>query len=376
MRMLKWFFLLSKRLYKKWMFLVLICLIPLSVLALKLASAEKAGFAQIAVVNPHTEISDQILEKLNESSGILRFLEYESADDALADLSASRLDAVWVLPEDLAERFAAFVNDPKGDHYIVKVYRQEDSLKTRLALEKLSAAMFPYTSRMFFLKCMREDAELDLSKLTDEEILDYYDRFFTEGTLFTFAFPDGVTATEESERNYLTSPIRGLLSIVVLLAGLSAAMLYIDDEKKGVFAFAKSGDRVLISFACQLTAILNVAAFVFAAVFLLGVNTYFLRELAVTLIFVLNTALFCTVLQQLLNSLLLFAPTATVLTILDVLICPIFFDLYVQKTPQYLLPNAYYINAVHSNVYLRASLAFTAVSAAILLLIYLRKRRA
>ena len=219
MRLLKWFFLLSKRLYKKWMFLVLICLIPLSVLALKLASAEKAGFAQIAVVNPHTEISDRILETLNEGSGILNFLEYESADDALADLSASRLDAVWVLPEDLAERFAAFVNDPKGDHYIVKVYRQEDSLVTRLALEKLSAAMFPYTSRMLFLKCMREDAELDLSALTDEEILGYYDRFFAEGTLFTFAFPDGVTAAEENERNYLTSPIRGLLSVVVLLAG-------------------------------------------------------------------------------------------------------------------------------------------------------------
>ena len=376
MRWLKWFFFLSKRLYKKWMFLVLIALIPLSILALKLAGTQRSGFAQIAVVNPGTEITNQIVENLRDSGGIVNFIEYGSRDDAVADLRADRLDAVWVLPEDIEQRFSAFVNDPKGDHYIVKVIKTEDSLKTRLALEKLSAAMYPYTSRLFFLKTVRGDAELDLSALTDAEILDYYDRYTTEGTLFAFAFPDGVSAVEENERNYLTAPVRGLLSVVVVLAGLSAAMLYIRDEQNGVFAFAKSGDRVFISFAMQLTAVLNIGFFACLAVFLLGVNTAVLREIGITLLFMLNTALFCTVLQQVLPSLLFFAPTATLLTILDVLICPIFFDFWVQKKLQFFFPNAYYINSVHSDYYLKYSLVFTAVSLCILLLFYLRKRKA
>ena len=49
--LLKWFYALSKRLYKKWLFLVLILLIPLSASALKAASAHSKGFSQIAIVN-------------------------------------------------------------------------------------------------------------------------------------------------------------------------------------------------------------------------------------------------------------------------------------------------------------------------------------
>lgn len=63
------------------------------------------------------------------------------------------------------------------------------------------------------------------------------------------------------------------------------------------------------------------------------------------------------------------------LSVIDVLICPIFFDYYVQKKPQLLFPNTYYINSVHSNIYLRYSLVYTAVLTLVLVVFYLRKRK-
>ena len=133
---------------------------------------------------------------------------------------------------------------------------------------------------------------------------------------------------------------------------------------------------VFLSFAFQLTAVLNIGFFVFLSMFVLGVNTIWWRELLIFLVLVINTALFCTLLQQVVRRIMYFAPLMVLTTVLDVLICPIFFNYSVQRIPQYLLPNAYYINAVHSNVYLGYSFIYMAVTAGLLAIFYLRKRKA
>ena len=374
---LKWIYFLSKRLYKKWMFILLIVLIPLSVGALTLVSTESKGFVQIAYVNGAGDLGDQILQNLDSGKGIIRYIIYDDVEAARHDLMADRVDAVWVLPDHMEERIAAYVNKPTADHYIVQVIRKQESLKTRLTLEKLSSAMYPFLSRELFLHCVRSDPDFDLSHLSDEQIYAYFDNYFTEGELFEFAFPDGAAAPKDTERDYMTSPIRGLLSVVTLLAGLSSAMLFMSDEKKGVFAYAKSESRVFLSFAFQLTAVLNIGFFVLVSMFVLGVNTVLWRELLVFLIFVINTSLFCTLLQQLVRRLIYFAPIMVLTTVLSLLLCPIFFDYTVQRIPQLLFPGTYYINAVHSDVYLFYSLIYMAVCSFILLLFYLlRKRKA
>lgn len=375
MNILKWFYFLSKRLYKKWMFVLIICLVPLSVAALKITSNQKSGFVQIAIVNLSGSQGDKIIENLNDTGSIISYTYFTDTETAIDGLKADKFDSVWVLPESIEERIADFVKKPNENNYIVEVYKREESLKTRLALERLSGAIFPFTSRQFFLKSIREDKDLALSNLTDEQIYKYYDDYFNNGSLFKFAFPDDNTSVKQGEQNHITSPIRGLLSAVVLLAGLSGCMLYITDEKRGVFSFTKSSNRLLISFAFELTAIINVFAFVFISVYVLGVNTYLFREIAVSLIFVINTALFCTLICNLIKNTNILAPVSILITVLDIFICPIFFDYWIQKKPQLLLPNTYYINSVHSNIYLKYSLIYTAVLTLILLCFYLKKRK-
>ena len=375
-KLLKWLFFLSKRLYKKWTFLLLIGMIPVSVAALAVTSVQNKGFVQIAVVNLAEDMGDQIIEQLNSGEGIINAIEYRDEAQARKDLQADKLDAVWVLPENMAHRIAAFVHNPEEDNYIVQVIRKEESLKTRLALEKLSGAIYPFTSRLFFLQCVREDPDFDLSYLTDDEIYAYYDNFFSAENFFRFSFPDNSTDVKQNEQDYMTSPIRGVLSAVTLLAGLSAAMLFISDEKKGVFSYLKNSSRVFVSFAFQLTAILNVGFFAFLSMFVLGVNTFFWRELVIFFIYAVNAALFCTVLQQLVSRMIYFAPVMVLISVLDLLICPIFFDYTVQRKLQYVFPNTYYINSVHSYAYLEYSLLYMGAAALILFLAYLYKRKA
>ena len=195
---LKWVFFLSKRLYKKWMFILLIALIPLSVGALTFTSTEGKGFVQIGYVNGAGELGNAILGNLDSGKGIINFIVYDDAEQAKRDLQADRLDAIWILPDHMEERIAAYVKKPTADHSIVQVIRKEESLKTRLSLEKLSSAMFPFLSRQLFLQSVRNDPDFDVKSLSDAQIYKYFDDYFTDGELFTFSFPDTAAAPKDT----------------------------------------------------------------------------------------------------------------------------------------------------------------------------------
>ncbi|MBR4761969.1 MAG: ABC transporter permease [Clostridia bacterium] len=375
-KLLKWFYYLSKRLYKKPTFIALILLIPLSVAAFSLVANEKAGFVRIAVVNcDNSGIGAKITDELVNGSKAVNFTEYADLDAALADLDKETLDAVWVLADGLPGKIKEFADDLSGENSIAQVYMKENNLGARLPLEKLSAAIYPYASKRLYYKFLRENPAADLSKLSDSDIHAYYKEYVTGGNLFTFSFPNGGNANV-NEANYLVSPVRGILSVITVICGMASAMFYISDEKRGAFARARASGRVLISFGSQFTAVMNIGVFALAAIFILGVNAPALREIAIFFVFVINVSLFCTVLAELIKNLALFASVATLLTVLQMLLCPVFFDYGIQKIPQLLFPNTYYINSVHSDLYLKYSFVYMAVAAALMGLIYLKKRKA
>lgn len=375
-RFFKWFYCLSKRLYKNAAFIIVILLIPLSALAFKLTVKKQEGFFNIAVVNEDSGgIGNEITASLKADSVITDIAEYKSEKAAVEDLTSGKIDVVWILPADIGERINKFAKDPGKNPGLVRAVITGEDIKTRLVGEELFGAVYPFISRQFYLNCVRNSGEFDLSQLSDEEVFRYYENFWNEGELFEFAPPSGSQGIRENEKNILVSPLRGLLSVVVMLGGFAATMLFIRDSKNGVFSWAKSSTRVLISFAAQFTAALNISVFVFAAVFALGVNTAVWREVLILFIFAANAALFCTLLGILVKDLNIFACVATFLAVAEMALCPIFFSFRRQHYPQLIFPNTYYINSVHNNVYLLYSVIYCALLSAALAAVYLKRRR-
>ena len=374
---LKWIFFLSKRLYKKVTFLVLLLLIPLSALALKLASAEDSGFVRVALVNEAkgNAFSENLIEDLRSSTRLLRFTVYDTEDDALKAMYGNKVDSVWIFPEELEEKIERYVESRSGNDSFIRVLQKEDSVINRMALERLSGTIYPHLSRKIFLNYIRGSDRFDLNDMTDEELFAYYDQFYSEDPLFSFDYPDGGTADPKEPVHFLTAPIRGMLAVIVMLCGMAAAMLFSQDEKRGVFAWAKPSSRFWISIASQLTAVAGTAIMMFFAVFFLGANVSFLRETGILLLFILNATLFCTVLQQGIKRVNVLATTVTILTVLMLIVCPIFFDTRMFKIPQLLFPVTYYIQSAYNNTYLLYSLLYGAVLSGILFLLSLWRCR-
>ena len=157
---------------------------------------------------------------------------------------------------------------------------------------------------------------------------------------------------------YLLAPVRGLLSIVVLLCGLAAALFYLQDEERGTFSWVPYAKKPYIAFACQLIAVVNLSAVMLAALYVSGIGTVFWRELVALLLYAVSCSLFCMLLGQLVGSIKGLCALLPLLAVVMIAVCPVFFDLKAQAPFQIFFPPTYYIRSVYNNAYLLWSVVY------------------
>lgn len=342
MKLLLWFWLLTKRLYKKPTFLVILALIPLTVLFYSLASKEESGVLTVALVG-----QEQICAELEESGQLLRYVRCDSAARAELLVATGKADAAWIFPEDLQERTEAFMLSPTAENAVVRVVQREENVALALAREKLSGVLLPLVSRSYYLHFLRQTYP-ELADLQDEELLKYYDGTDMGGTLFEYDSAEG----NLQQVHYLMSPVRGLLAVVIFLGGMATAMYRLKDAENGTFCWVPARYQLLTELGSQLVTGINLCAVSLVALLISGQSGSLPSEILCALLYSLAVALFCMVLRRLLGSIRALGTALPVMVVAMLLICPVFFDLDALRGLQLALPPVYYINGVFDCRYL------------------------
>ncbi len=352
-RLCRWLILLNKRLYKKATFVILLVLIPLTVVALSLVFQEDSGFVTIALgqENPDDALASEIVAELTQNQRVIRFVPCETAEQAEAMVTGHRADAAWVIAADLQEKLNSFLKTRHNREAVVTVLLREETVPLRLANEKLAGVLYRRCAPALYRQYVRNDvAELD--SVSDEELMSYYLSFEQENDLFQFAYPDGDSGGDYVSGGYLVAPLRGLLSVFVLLGGLAAAMFYKQDERRGVFAWVRQSRLPFIAAGCQGIAVVNLTAVMLASLAIAGITGSLLRELVAALLYAVCCTSFCFLLSQLIRPINVLGMITPPLIVCAIVTCPIFFDFGALRLLQLLLPPTYYLHAVHSNRYL------------------------
>ena len=347
-KLLLWFAMLSKRLYKRPTFLVIMVMIPLLVLGYVAISGGESGMITIGLAcrNPDS-VTQEIFAELKDNSELLSFRIYSDTQEAETLLQGGKLDAVWIFPENMAQRIEAFSQQPTSSKAFITVLEREDNVSLMLSREKLNSAVYARVAKYVYVQFLRDLAP-ELSDLSDEQLLAYYDATAISADLFDFR-----SATAQQKSNtYLLSPLRGLLGTLILLCSLATSMYYIRDVEKGTFAWVNRRWQFLPELGCQFSASLHIAAICWICLTFSGLAGNLWIELVVWIMYSLCCSLFAMLLRQLCNSLGLLGTLLPLLIILVLVICPVFFDLGALRQLQYLLPATYYINAIHNSRYL------------------------
>lgn len=351
-KMFIWLWLFTKRLYKKPTFLVLLALIPLLVLGYSTVARQDSGVVSIALASYDNEdrLTNAIMDDLGESK-LISFHRCDTPEKAMQLLETGRVDAAWIFPAKLVDKFCKFINSPFNPSFI-KVVERQSTIPLKLAREKLSGAVFAHCTPQLYLNYIRREIP-QLKNVADEELLKHYEAIKVDGRLFEFSFMDGTNADELLEKSsYMTAPVRGLLAVVVVLCGLAGAMYAMQDEKRGTFAWLPERKRPFAELAGELICTANASVAMVIALALFGVTEHWLREAVNLLLFILAVCAFSMLVSRLCVSLRVLCTAAPVLLVTMIAICPVLFDLGQFYQLQLLFPPTYYINAVYSNQYL------------------------
>lgn len=368
-RVFTWLWLLTKRLYKKPTFLVLLALIPALVLGYGMVAREDSGLVTIAIAcrDNNDPMANAIMEDLMKSD-VVYFRRCDTPEEAKALLNRGKAEAAWIFTDHFEENIykyiAATFHQP-----VVEITERQSTIPMKLTREKLSGTIFEHMSPHIYLSYIRSEIP-QLAHISDEQLLGYYEATKIEGRLFEFSTVDGEPATDLLENaSYLTSPVRGLLAVVVTLCGLAGAMYAKQDEKLGTFSWMPEKKRPLAELAGEAVCVGNAAVVTLIALALMGATTDLLRELLALALFVLAVCAFSMLVSRLCGSQQMIGMWTPVLLVVMLVICPVFFDFAALFRLQLLFPPTYYVNGAYGSQYLIWAPIYIAVCFALCALI-------
>ena len=356
-----WFWMLTKRLYKKPTFVAILILIPLLVLCYNAASRADSGMITVALAQQDDDVlAARVVQELSDSSQLLRCVVCDSAQRAEELVRLGKADTAWILHEGFTQKLEAFVASPTARNAFVTVLVREDTVLLKLSREKLSGAMYALYAKMIATDFVRENIP-GLSHVSDGTLAQYYENTFDGTELFVYDETDPASANAQNT-HYLTAPVRGLLAVVIVLCGMASGMYWQEDLRRGTFGWLSGRGKCFAELGCQMVALVNVAAVVLVALYFAGMTASLGAELAAMGLYVLCVAAFCAALRRLCASLRVLGTLLPLLVVMMLVICPVFFDLGPLRGVQYLLPPTYYLNGVFDKSYLLGLAAYGAGS--------------
>jgi len=358
--LLLWLLLLIKRLYKKPAFWAILIIIPVVIFAYGLTSQEESGMITVVLSSQNTDdaFSESIINELKDSSDIIRFMVEEDASVAEEMVYNGVADAAWIISSSAKEDLGAFVKGRYTGKGFVRVVVRDETVPLLLANEKLSGRLFVSSAKVCFLQYLREDAALN--EVSDGEIMGYFDGLAIEDDLFSYSYVSN-SKNNANARNYLLMPVRGILSVLLMIGAMAAAMFYIADDSEGLFSWISLRRKPYVEFGCQVIALSNIMAVVLIAIFATGLHVSIVRELLISAVYVLCCAAFGQLVRMICRTRQCIGMVMPLLIMVMLVVCPVFISLPGMKLLQLLFPPTYYLNAVYNNAYLAYFVLYTFV---------------
>ena len=357
---LLWYALLTKRLLRKPVFLFLLLCVPLLAGAMALVARQDSSIVTVALVcDTDDAAARRSAERLLRSDSLVRCTAYETEAEARDALSKARVDAVWIFGDRTSDELLRFVSG-RGTRGAVTVVEREETVFLRLAREQLAASLYPEASYTLFRTYLTE--RLGAPADAPDEFFDqYYQTRIAEDPIIIFSHIGG--SESASAADYLVTPVRGLLALLLILTGLASAMYYDEDARREVFLRLPALLRRFLPLLYHLTALLPMGLAALLALWAAGLLGPLPREIGLMLLFCLSAAVFGELLRRLCRTRSRLGALIPVLMAGMLALCPVFLDLNILAPVRHLLPPFYYLNAVRSSAFIWQLALFTFAAA-------------
>ena len=338
-----WYFLIKKRLLKKTGFLIILLSIPLLTVAFShFAETEDAGFVTVALACDEGEDRQLCLDAIDEiceSSDILYFFKAESPEAAREAVDKGKCDSAWIFCANVSERLDKFARGEET--FLCTAYEKGENTLLTLSKEKVFPQFYGEIAYRIYEKWV--DKTFGEGEVSAEEMAKVHENMAITGDFVRFEYANSDKAPEFEGSGYLTSTLRGLLSIVMLLCAFAAAMYFLSDDKRGIYAFLPRYGRFAVLAATVLAALTFSAVIITASLYFSGNYGELLSESLLMMAYILALTGFVCLLASVIPGVAAFCVTVPVLTAAALLVSPVFADFSRFRAVQLVFPSYHYL---------------------------------
>ncbi|MDO4615253.1 MAG: ABC transporter permease [Lachnospiraceae bacterium] len=351
-RIVTWTLLLQKRILIKPMFQITILLIPLILVLLFSFSNQSEGLIRVAVYcedrSESGELADSMLEK---SDDVIRYYEVDSEEQLYSEVETDKAQCGFLIPEDFGEKIE--LGNRSG---LVTVLIKNASVSTRVIEEVLCGELFSAQVFQMTEQFIEREGAVDISSQEMKTTLrDFYAAYRIPSAMFEFQYTNGEenTLLNGTAENYYMMPVRGLLSVLILVAALGGVFLLSEDDRKGCWQWIHRKSRPLFSVYFIFMSMLAVAAVSFGALFFTGLSTGGGREFLLMAAYCILVCGYSNLIRVLIPNTNLICALMPVIVLLSLILSPVFVNLQSLvpgiKVISLLLPTDFYLGGIYSN---------------------------
>ena len=345
-----WIYMITKRLFRKPLFLFTLFLIPLTVLLLHASANKQDGAINVLLYTDadQNSYSQEIISDLLSQSGtVISFKRCDSPEEIRQEILAGRADCGYCFPNDLE---LALVNYEKKGTPFIEAIQESGNFSPALMQEMVFSSF--YEKLCFYI--LDTHVTDKTGETVTETLKQHFEANQIEQSFFRFTYADGSenTVLTTNNANYMLLPMRGIAAAFILLSAMVGALFWYEDDKKQLFCWLTPQTKHLISFLYMAIPTFLSSLVGLGSIYLAGSQSSFANECISMLLFLLATSCFCFFLNTLIPNLPLFLTTIPLCITGSILLSPVFINLSIYnsgcKTLSYFTPVSHYLNSIHS----------------------------
>lgn len=325
-RMGLWLYMAFKRQLKRPLFLLILLIIPVFMGLFRNLERKDSGRIEIALYTDGDPWNNLVADKLMDGSHSFDFYLSDSKEALKRDVASKRAECGFVLPEGLKTML------DQGDYRRkIEMVVSPSTVTAKMASETVFAGLFEIYGRDLLKTYAMTSSVFDTfaggRDAAWQELNLLYDKYLENGSTFEFEYSTLSRGMIEESSIKAVFPVRGIISVFILVIGLSAAVTASMDKKRGFFQAMASHQEtafILVQMAAPVFLSCISAYLCLAASGELGGP---LSEAGLLLIYGMAVTVFCCVLERFIKNPLLLSGLIPFFIIGSLAACPVFADL-------------------------------------------------
>lgn len=290
-----------------------------------------------------------LTEMLSLSNSSIQFYRCGKEETLREDVISGKAACGYILPEDPNQAIESYIAD--GTPFVRAIRaKHANNISLKIVDEIVLGKLYQPFSYSFLKNFLTQKTG---EEPDEEELQNFYTANCSKELLFTFEYADkSSNAILNSETaNYMLLPIRGIVSVLVLIACMSGGILWYSDQKSRLSALMDPKKRRL----CSLLSLTLPAAFAaitgLFTIKITGIAERMLTEIPAMFFLFLGCCCLTHLLCHVFSKAEYFLAAIPVLAISSLLLCPVFISVssFLPWTAPVsrLLPSSYYLTGLH-----------------------------